>query len=86
MQSPVDIYTYMQLHSAELGKRILSSYPALHGADALVIITEWDQFRALDLDRVKRLMRTPLVVDLRNIYRPAEIESRGFQYRGIGRG
>ncbi|HUO21764.1 MAG TPA: UDP-glucose/GDP-mannose dehydrogenase family protein [Caulobacteraceae bacterium] len=60
-------------------------YEAAEGADALVIITEWDQFRALDLDRVKGLMKTPLVVDLRNIYRPAEMEQRGFQYRSIGR-
>jgi UDPglucose 6-dehydrogenase len=60
-------------------------YDVAEGADALVILTEWDQFRALDLDRVKLLMRTPLVVDLRNIYRPAEMAARGFDYRGVGR-
>jgi UDPglucose 6-dehydrogenase len=60
-------------------------YEAATDADALVIITEWDQFRALDLDRVKMLMRRPLVVDLRNVYRPAEMKARGFEYRSIGR-
>jgi UDPglucose 6-dehydrogenase len=60
-------------------------YDVADGADALVILTEWDQFRALDLDRIKGLMRTPLVVDLRNIYRPAEMLSRGFDYCGVGR-
>ena len=60
-------------------------YEAAQNADALVIITEWDQFRALDLDRVKLLMRAPLVVDLRNVYPPAEMRARGFDYRSIGR-
>jgi UDPglucose 6-dehydrogenase len=60
-------------------------YEAAEDADALVIITEWDQFRALDLDRVKLLMRAPLVVDLRNIYPPDEMRARGFDYRSIGR-
>ena len=60
-------------------------YEAAENADALVIITEWDQFRALDLDRVKLLMRAPLVVDLRNIYRPDEMRARGFDYRSVGR-
>jgi UDPglucose 6-dehydrogenase len=59
-------------------------YEAAENADALVIITEWDQFRALDLDRVKLLMRAPLVVDLRNIYRPDEMRARGFDYVGVG--
>src|SRR5439155_10578663 len=60
-------------------------YEAVAGADAVVIITEWDQFRALDLDRMKRLMRRPLVIDLRNVYRPEEMRSRGFTYSSIGR-
>jgi UDPglucose 6-dehydrogenase len=60
-------------------------YEAAHGADALVILTEWDQFRALDLDRVKGTMRTPLVVDLRNIYLPQELRARGFTYASLGR-
>jgi len=60
-------------------------YEAAAGADALVILTEWDQFRALDLPRVKALMRAPQVVDLRNIYRPAEMKALGFDYTGVGR-
>ena len=55
------------------------------GADVLVIITEWDQFRALDLDRIKLLMKTPTLVDLRNIYKPEDLRSRGFKYASIGR-
>jgi UDPglucose 6-dehydrogenase len=61
-------------------------YAAVEEADALVIITEWDQFRALDLDRVKLLMRSPVVIDLRNIYRPDDMRARGFRYTGVGRG
>jgi len=60
-------------------------YEAATGADALVILTEWDQFRALDLDRVRSVMRTPVVIDLRNIYRPDEMRRRGFSYTSIGR-
>jgi len=60
-------------------------YEAAQGADALVILTEWDQFRALDLDRVKGTMRKPLVVDLRNIYLPQELRARGFTYVSVGR-
>ncbi len=60
-------------------------YEAVNGADCAVIITEWDQFRALDLDRVKQAMRRPLVVDLRNIYRPDEMRARGFSYVSVGR-
>jgi UDPglucose 6-dehydrogenase len=60
-------------------------YEAAADADALVILTEWDQFRALDLDRIKGLMRQPVLVDLRNIYRPEDVRSRGFIYSSIGR-
>ena len=60
-------------------------YHAIEGADAMVIITEWDQFRALDLGRVKKLMKAPVVVDLRNVYQPAEMIRRGFIYESIGR-
>ncbi|MBW8858862.1 MAG: UDP-glucose/GDP-mannose dehydrogenase family protein [Caulobacter sp.] len=61
-------------------------YEAAEGADVLLIITEWDQFRALDLDRLKILMNAPVVVDLRNIYKPAEMVRHGFTYTSIGRG
>jgi UDPglucose 6-dehydrogenase len=60
-------------------------YEAVEGADAVVILTEWDQFRALDLDRLAQLMAAPLVIDLRNIYRPDELRSRGFTYLSVGR-
>jgi UDPglucose 6-dehydrogenase len=60
-------------------------YSTADGADALVIITEWDQFRALDLDRVKSLMKAPVMVDLRNIYQAADVRSLGFRYSSVGR-
>ena len=61
------------------------AYAAMNGADALVIVTEWDAFRALDLDRVKTLLKTPVIVDLRNIYRPDDVGRRGSAYHSIGR-
>jgi UDPglucose 6-dehydrogenase len=60
-------------------------YTCADGADALVIITEWEQFRALDLDRLKREMACPVVVDLRNVYNPDDLTSRGFLYQSVGR-
>ena len=60
-------------------------YEVMDGADALVILTEWDQFRALDLDRVKGLLNAPLVVDLRNVYNPDHMRLKGFTYASIGR-
>jgi len=63
-----------------------SAYSAAEGADALVIVTEWDEFRALDLDRLARTMRSPVLVDLRNVYDPAEAREAGFDYVGLGRG
>jgi UDPglucose 6-dehydrogenase len=62
-----------------------SPYEAAKGADALVIATEWDAFRALDFARVRDLVRSPVIVDLRNIYSPAEVRELGFQYASIGR-
>ena len=59
-------------------------YHCVEGADALVIVTEWEQFRALDFTRLKAVMKEPVVVDLRNVYRPEEME--GFAYHSIGRG
>jgi UDPglucose 6-dehydrogenase len=61
-------------------------YSCAEGADALVIVTEWVQFRALDLDRIKREMKQPVVIDLRNIYRPEDMEALGFVYESVGRG
>ena len=60
-------------------------YEAIEGADAIVLVTEWDAFRALDLGRVKRIARAPVVVDLRNVYDPAEMRAAGFSYSSIGR-
>ena len=60
-------------------------YEAMDGAHAVVIITEWNAFRALDLVRVKSLLKTPILVDLRNIYNLSEMEKAGFIYYSIGR-
>ncbi len=60
-------------------------YEALDGADAAVIVTEWDAFRALDLDRAKGLLKTPLLVDLRNLYSRHDVERHGFTYVAVGR-
>jgi UDPglucose 6-dehydrogenase len=61
------------------------SYDALEGADGVVILTEWNEFRALDLNRAKSLLKQPLMVDLRNIYRPASMAAMGFRYVSVGR-
>ena len=60
-------------------------YACAQGADAVVIVTEWEQFRALDLDRLKAALAAPIVVDLRNIYQPEDMIGRGFVYESIGR-
>ncbi|MCR9195964.1 MAG: UDP-glucose/GDP-mannose dehydrogenase family protein [Hyphomonas sp.] len=62
-----------------------NAYEAVDGADAMVILTEWDQFRALDLDRIKESLKSDIVVDLRNIYSPEDMAKRGFEYTSIGR-
>jgi UDPglucose 6-dehydrogenase len=60
-------------------------YKAAEGADALVIVTEWNEFRALNLSRLKALMNTPVLVDLRNIYQSGEVTKHGFTYTSVGR-
>jgi UDPglucose 6-dehydrogenase len=60
-------------------------YECAEGADALVIVTEWEQFRALEFDVLKRVMGRPVVVDLRNIYQPEELIRHGFVYEPVGR-
>ena len=60
-------------------------YAAASGADVLVFVTEWNQFRALDMERIHKLMRTPNIADLRNIYEPADMRALGFNYVGVGR-
>ncbi len=61
------------------------SYDAVEGADALVLVTEWNEFREPDFRRVKKLMRTPAIFDGRNVYDPASLKEMGFHYEGIGR-
>jgi UDPglucose 6-dehydrogenase len=61
------------------------AYEAMDGADAAVIVTEWDDFRALDFDRAKELLRQHLLVDLRNLYDRTDIERLGFRYVAVGR-
>ncbi|QHL89783.1 nucleotide sugar dehydrogenase [Sphingomonas changnyeongensis] len=63
-----------------------NAYDAARGADALVLVTEWDAFRALDLKRIAAAMAQPLLVDLRNVYHPDEVAKAGIAYHGIGRG
>ncbi len=61
------------------------AYLCAEDADVMVIITEWNEFRALDLDRVRECMKGSVLVDLRNIYDPADMTERGFKYVSIGR-
>ena len=70
------------------GKRIeyvKDNYEVVNGVDALVVITEWNEFRRPNFEKVKSLMKTPVIFDGRNIYDPHEMRSMGFTYYGIGR-
>jgi UDPglucose 6-dehydrogenase len=60
-------------------------YDCVRGADAMVVVTEWAQYRALDLERLKQHMAQPVVIDLRNIYRPDDMAANGFIYESVGR-
>jgi UDPglucose 6-dehydrogenase len=62
-----------------------NAYEAMTGADAVAILTEWNEFRALDLDRMKSIMKAPVMVDLRNVYSPADMTAAGFRYSSVGR-
>ena len=70
------------LQNVEFGEE---TYAIMPGADALVFVTEWNQFRSLDLARVRSLLKTPVVIDLRNIYDPLKMKENGFQYFCVGR-
>ena len=73
----------------QLGDRIRyeeSNYDTAEGADALVLVTEWNEFRRPSFDRLKKIMRQPVIFDGRNIWNPAEVRAAGFTYSGIGRG
>ena len=61
------------------------AYEAMKDSDALVILTEWNQFRALDLEKMRSLLRAPLIIDMRNIYNPEDMKSALFDYISIGR-
>ncbi len=61
------------------------SYDALNGADALAIVTEWNEFREPDFKRIKQLLKTPVIFDGRNIYSPGHMRALGFTYFSIGR-
>jgi UDPglucose 6-dehydrogenase len=63
-----------------------NAYHCIQDSDAVAIVTEWDEFRALDLRRVRLAMRSPIIIDLRNVYRPADMATHGFTYFGLGRG
>jgi UDPglucose 6-dehydrogenase len=65
--------------------RTQTPYQALEGADALFVVTEWNEFRHPDFERMKSLMRQPIIFDGRNVYDPARMKTRGFTYFGIGR-
>jgi len=62
-----------------------SAYGAIEDADAVVLVTEWDAFRALDFDKIKSIAKAPLLIDLRNVYRPDEVRAKGFTYLSVGR-
>jgi UDPglucose 6-dehydrogenase len=70
------------LPELEYGK---DAYDVAEGADALVLATEWNQFRRLDLPRIKDLLKSPIFIDLRNVYDPAHMKQLGFIYTGVGR-
>ena len=61
------------------------SYDALKGADALAVVTEWNEFREPDFPRMRKLMRSPVIFDGRNIYNPEQMQAHGFSYFSIGR-
>jgi UDPglucose 6-dehydrogenase len=78
----------MKVARTIFGSRITyaeNGYAALTGADALVIVTEWNEFREPDFGRIKKLLRTPVIFDGRNIYSPEQMRAHGFTYHSIGR-
>jgi len=60
-------------------------YDVAKGADALLVITEWNEFKQLNMERIRDLMRQPVLLDGRNVYEPAEMRRLGFRYYGVGR-
>jgi UDPglucose 6-dehydrogenase len=79
------------MHEAErrIGKRIryaAGGYEALEGADALVVVTDWNEYRRPDFERIRRTLKTPVVIDGRNLYDAGKMRGLGFRYDSIGRG
>ena len=64
---------------------VQDSYEACANADAVVLMTEWNQYRALDLEKIGAIMRKKVFIDLRNVYEPAKLKAKGFDYVGVGR-
>jgi UDPglucose 6-dehydrogenase len=64
---------------------VSGAYEACEGADAVILMTEWNQYRALDFEKLKEEMNTPIFIDLRNVYDPASLKNSGFSYVGVGR-
>jgi UDPglucose 6-dehydrogenase len=68
-----------------VGSYFPDSYAAAAGADALVILTDWKEFAELDLEKLKQVLRYPIIIDGRNLYRPGEVTRHGFTYVSVGR-
>jgi UDPglucose 6-dehydrogenase len=83
---PVGMDNARRLPSLRGTEFVADAYEAARGAHALAIVTEWNEFRNLNLARIKRLMRKPVLCDLRNIYDPEEVEAAGMRHVGVGRG
>ena len=64
---------------------VQSAYEAVNKSDVMIVLTEWNEFRQLDLQKIKSTMRSPNIVDGRNIYDPSKVKQLGFQYLGVGR-
>jgi UDPglucose 6-dehydrogenase len=82
---PVAPHTRRGASSATASPYCERQYDALEGADALLVVTEWNEFRHPDFDRLKSTLKTPVVFDGRNIFSPAKLRELGFTYYGIGR-
>jgi UDPglucose 6-dehydrogenase len=78
MENAVKLMPYLQL--AE------DAYDLARGCDALIVLTPWNEFKNLDMERIRKAMRQPVLIDGRNLYAPEEMNALGFTYRGIGRG
>ena len=91
LQAGADVRAYDPVAMPEARQTLPSvayaedAYDAARGCDALVIATEWNQFRSLDWDRIKKALKSPVVVDLRNVYEPEQMKALGILYKGVGR-